>query len=605
MDPGPEEERPAAASAGDGGATVPKRRRRRHPTPVDLVLVAVVVWLVLCAITLRQARSDALEGIDAVEQAEDLLSPSELVDATALGPLTEAHDAFRRARRALSSPVVMPLRVLPVVGRQVRSAHALAGAADDIAAIGRRAVEEAQSALAQPRGTGPERVALLRRLGAAAARFDAELADVDLGPGRALVGALAQRRAELDERLDEVRDAMGKGATVATGLADLLAGPGRYLVVGANNAEMRAGSGMFLSIGVLSFADGTMSLGTFRPASELVLAPQAGPTVADTDLAARWGWMNPNTEWRNLAASPRFAPNAELAARMWQVGEGDEVDGVLLVDPVALQGMLSSTGPVSVAGRTVTADNVLSLLLHDQYAGLDEGGDTAQAARREMLGLIAAATLAAVQGQEGDVGALATALGDAAAGRHLMAWARDPATQEVWEAAGVTGALTEHSLAVSVLNRAANKLDVFLDVDAALDVEPSGEGSAVELRLVLRNTTPDGESAYVAGGGHRAISDVGPGVYQGLVSVNLPAFAADVTVDGNPPLAAAGPDGPTTVVAWQVRVDQGATATAVVRFRLPPGARRLTVEPSARVPPVGWNAGEEAWESGPRHEVRW
>lgn len=564
------------------------------------------MWVVLCGTSLAKARRDALAGIDAVERAERLTSPSELVEGTAGEPLREAADAFRLAREDLDHPALLPLRVLPVVGRQVRSARALVGAADDIVDIGIRAVDEAQATLALPRRTGPERLALLRRLGVAAARFDAELGTVDLGPGRALVGPLGERRSELAERLDEVRDAMGTGATVATGLADLLAGPRTYLVVGANNAEMRAGSGMFLSLGVLTFADGSMALGGFRPAAELVLPAGTGPPITDPDLAARWGWMNPNTEWRNLAASPRFAPNAELAAQMWLAHQGQAVDGVLMVDPVALRGLLTSTGPVAVAGRAVSADNVLALLLHDQYAGIDEGGESAQAARREMLGLIAATTLDAVQRQEGDVGALATAFGDMAAGRHLMAWSRDPAGQEVWEAAGVTGALADRSLLVSVLNRGGNKLDPFLDVDAGLDVEPApGGGTTVELRVTMRNTTPEGEGAYVAGGGHRSLPDVGPGVYHGLLSVNLPGSADDVTVDGGPPLAAAGPDGPTTVAAWPVRVERGATQTAVVRFRLPTGMRDLTVEPSARVPAVAWSAEGQTWDSGPRRQLEW
>ena len=573
-----------------------------------LVVLALAAWVAVCAVTLRQARRDALAGIDAVERAEELTSPSELVDGTALAPLREAGDAFRRARRGLDNPAVLPLRVLPVVGRQVRSARALAGAADDIATIGTQAVEEAQAALAQPRQTGPERVALLRRLGAAASRFEGRLAAVDLGPGRALVDPLAERRVELAERLDEVRDAMGRGATVAAGLADLLAGPSTYLVIGANNAEMRAGSGMFLSIGLLTFADGTMALGGFQPAPELLLAPEVAPPIPDADLAARWGWMEPNREWRNLAASPRFAANAELAADMWRAREGQEVEGVLMVDPVALRGLLTSTGPVAAGDVTVSADNVLSLLLHDQYAGLDEVSEEAQAARREMLGVIAATTLAAVQSQEGDVGALATAFGEMAAGRHLLAWSGDAGDQAVWEAAGVTGALTERSLSLAVLNRGGNKLDPFLDVDATLDVTTSAGGDAghaVELRVTMRNTVPEGENKYVAGGGHRGLEDLAPGVYRALVSVNLPAFATEVEVEGDPTLAAAGPDGPTTVVAWEVRVDREQTATAVVRFRLPDGFRRLTVEPSGRFPPVAWSAEGRSWESGPRHDVAW
>lgn len=567
------------------------------------MLLLVGVWLVVCGATLHRARSDAGRGIAAVARAEALLSPADLVDGLARAPLADADAAFRRARRGLDSPIVLPLKVLPVLGRQVRSARALTMAATDIAALGEAAVDEARAALAQPRGTGPERVALLRRLGAAAGRFDRALGRVDLGPAEALVGPLARRRQELSDRLGTVRQAVARGGEVATGLADILAGPRTYLLLGANNAEMRAGSGMFLSIGVLSFADGAMTLGDLRPAGELVLEAGRAPPIDDADLAARWGWLNPNVEWRNLAASPRFAASAELASRMWVAGGGEPVDGVLMLDPVVVKGLLSSTGPVVAGGRTVSEDDVLSLLLHDQYAGIDSRDDPGQAARREILGLIAESALGAVQGRHGDIGALATALSGAAAGRHLLAWAPDRAGQRVWEAAGVTGDLSQRSLMVAVLNRAANKLDPFLDVRARLHVDPSGPARGGELRIVMRNETPEGESGYVAGLGQ--VAGLAPGDYQGLVSVNLPGFVGEITVDGDPPLAAAGADGPTTVVAWQVRIPRGARVTHVVRFRLPQGRGTLVVEPSARLPAVGWEAQGQRWESGGRREVSW
>lgn len=599
----PDHERRAEPSFGAEDIVFSPVRRRRHPRPLDLVLLLLVAWLVVCGATLRRARIEAERGIEAVERAEELLSPAELAEGVARDPLAEAGAAFRQARSRLDSPFVLPLEVLPVLGRQVRSARALTVAAGDIAALGRRAVSEAQAALGQPRGTGPERVALLRRLAAAAGRFERELAAIDLGPGKALVGPLAERRSELADRLGDVREAMARADTVAGGLADLLAGPRRYLVLGANNSEMRAGSGMFLSIGVLTFAGGEMSLGELRPAGELVLAPAAAPPIGDADLRDRWGWLNPNQEWRNLGASPRFPASAELASQMWVALGGQPVDGVLALDPVAVQGLLSATGPVSAAGRTVSDDDVLDLLLHDQYAGIDTSEDPGQAPRRELLGLIAEATLGAVQEQEGDITALATALSAAAAGRHLMAWAPDRAGEEMWRAAGVTGELGPRSVMVAVLNRAANKLDPFLDVDASLDLERSGGDRRGELRLELHNQTPEGESGYVAGTGQ--VPGLPPGTYQGLVSVNLPRFVGEVVVDGAPALAAAGPDGPTTVVAWPVRLERGASVTHVVRFRLPAGGGSVVIEPSARVPGVAWQAMGRSWQGGGRREVRW
>lgn len=577
--------------------------RRWRPQPVDLVLAILVVWLLVCGATLRRARADAAEGVAAVRAAERLLAPADLVRGRALLPLTNAGEAFAKARRGLDSPAVAPLKALPILGRQVRSASALTRAATEVTGVGGRAVREAQETLAQRPGSGPARVATLRRLAGVAAHAERELKMVDLGPGRALVGPLASRRAALADRLDAATVAMAKGSRVAAGLADLLAGPRRYLVLAANNAEMRAGSGMFLSIGEMIFTNGEMTLGEFRPAGDLLLDPNFAPPIDDADLKARWGWLNPNIEWRNLAASPRFAASAALASRMWVARGGAPTDGVLMLDPVALQAVLSSTGPVAVADRTVTADDVLPLLLHDQYAGIDTLAAGDQAGRRELSGLIAGAALGALQEADSDTGALTTALSRATRGRHLMAWATDGTAQRVWEAAGVAGKLADDSLLVSVLNRAGNKLDPFLQVDARLVLRPPRARSHGELRITVRNGTPEAESGYVAG--LNPASGVRPGDYSGLLSVNLPGFADDVKVEGEPVFAAAGADGQTTVVAWPIRVNRGETVTQVMRFRLPSGGGSLTVEPSARVPAIRWTAQGKSWASEERREVTW
>ena len=101
---------------------------------------------------------------------------------------------------------------------------------------------------------------------------------------------------------------------MAAGMQLLLQGPRRYLVLVANNAEMRAGSGMFLSVGVASFADGAFSVGDFRPTPDFNLP--AGSVAVPPDLQNLWGFLHPTEEWRNLASTPRFDVSASLAAQM-------------------------------------------------------------------------------------------------------------------------------------------------------------------------------------------------------------------------------------------------------------------------------------------------
>ncbi|HSH60902.1 MAG TPA: DUF4012 domain-containing protein [Acidimicrobiales bacterium] len=573
---------------------------RRLLRPATLLLAALTVWLVVVALVLLWARGDATDGLARVAEARGQSSPSDLLEGRATEPLTKARTSFRSSSRLMGSPVLAPLRLLPVVGRQLRSGEALTRAAAEISGIGLDVVGEAKHSLSKPHATGPERIVLMRDLSRLSATGEARLGAVELGPGRALVGPLASKRRELEDKLTEARTGLRDSSTALGGLAAMLEGPRRYLVLAANNSEMRAGSGMFLSAGELETSNGDFSLSEFRPTFDLMLDPQAAPPIEDPDLAARWGDLMPNREWRNLGLTPRFPASAELASRMWTARGGQPVDGVLALDPITLQGLLRATGPVTVEDRTVTADEVDDLLLHDQYAGATVSDN--QTARREQLGLIAKRSLEALQQRDWDLGGLASGLAHAARGRHLLAWSARTPEQRAWSAAKLDGTLGPRSLAVSVLNRGGNKLDRFLGVDSKLRFERSARSVSAVLEVLLQNTTPDGEAPYVAGP-YPGLG-VEYGDYTGLVSVNLPAQAEAVTVEGRETFAAAGPDGPTKVVAVPVTVKKGSAQSMVFRFRLPADHSALRVEPSARVPAVRWTTPEASFESGAARKIQ-
>src|SRR5207247_1833460 len=150
---------------------------------------------------------------------------------------------------------------------------------------------------------------------------------------------------------------LARAVTSTRGLATFLEGPSRYLVLAANNAEMRAGSGTVLSAGVLTARDGRLSLGEFQPTGDLRL-PGDGVALPK-DLRARWGWLHPGREWRNLAASPRFDVTGEVATRMWRAAGGKPVEGVLVVDVEALASVLRAVGPVDVGGERIDADGAV------------------------------------------------------------------------------------------------------------------------------------------------------------------------------------------------------------------------------------------------------
>lgn len=575
----------------------PARPGRRR---VTLVLLGVVsVWAVAAAAQLARAYVDGRAGADELGRARQTISSTDWDDGVQ-HRLGDARLSFASARRRAAGLLVAPIRALPVVGRQIRAFADLSGAAEDVSAIGGMAVEEAGSALGTSPPAGSRRVAVLQQMAAVASRSEQRLASVELRRSAELVSPLARRWAELDGEVSRLRDRLRRSTTTAERMAEMLAGPRRYLLLAANNAEMRAGGGMFLSAGTLSTEGGALGLGPMRPTGDLVLGD--GGVPLDRDLAALWSSLQPGREWRNLATTPRFDAVAPTAAQMWERLTGERVDGVLVVDVELVRALLAVTGPVTVGQRVLTDETVVEHLLYRQYLDLEPTED-GQLVRREQLGEIAGAALAALEGRPYEMKRLVAELARVAAGRHVLAWAADPEEQEGWAAAGITGALTADSLAVSLLNRGGNKLDRHLSVEGRLAVRPQAQGADVTVQVRMRNQAPDPSPAYVSG----PHPDAGTreGDYLGILALNLPGSATAIAVEGDPPLVASGPDGPTTVVAVQVLLARGEERWATVRFRLPSPSGTVLVTPSARVPAMTWRSGPSVWRDDAPRLVSW
>lgn len=557
-----------------------------------IITGAVLVgWLIASAVVLWSTRSPTNDGLDALERAQEQLDATALLRGDAAADLDVARAAFGDAHDRAASPILAPWRVIPLLGSNVSSVEALTGAAERVAAIGARTARDSAAVVAASPADGGARLALLDDLGRVSGRAERALAKVDLGPDFFLVGPIGDARQRFVDRLVELRDAVAAAQQVSAGARQLLQGPRRYLVLAGNNAEMRAGSGMFLSVGVATFADGAFTIGEMRPSSEFNLAT---PVSLPPDLQNLWGFTPLGRDWRYLAMSPRFDANAPVAVEMWKAATGETVDGVLAVDPVTLRALLSAQGPVDADGRSIDADTVVPFLLRDQYEGVGFD-DPEQSARRDQLSGVARAAVDTLSGRPWDVKALARDLADAGAGRHILVWARDPAEQRAWEAGGIAGSLGFDSLLPSVLNTGGNKLDQFLEVDASLSLSArSGGGRDATVTLVLRNTAPEGLPPYI--GGPNPGTDLAEGEYEGIVTLNTPGVGGLPSIEGAEPVLVSGVDGQTKVVGGLIRLARGASSTVTIRFQVPDALESILIEPSARVPAVSWTAGGERWD---------
>lgn len=558
---------------------------------------ALAVW---ASVTGAQA---GLRARDQIEDVLDTYSSDDIARGEADGDLRRIRDEFETARGDLGGWRLAPVRWLPVVGRQVRSASSLSGAGAEMVDIALELTAEASTLADGLDDETLELVAGLRTLAPPLGQLRDRAAEIELGPDEGLVGPLAEARREASRHHRDLVDNLTRAADGALGMASFLEGPSRFLLFAANTSQMQSGMGGLLSVGVVEVADGEVSVGRVSSVSDLELPTQ--PVPLDPDYEARWGWLNPNEAWSSLGGTPRFDVTASTAAAMWSATGGGEVDGVLAVDPVAISAVLEATGPVRIDGITYGPRALLDYLAHGQYLELTEdiyeNWETfaiAQAERRDHLAAIASQVVTSITSDDVDGLDVVIQLAEAARGRHVMFWSRDEVEQRAWRAAGVSGELEVDSMLLSLVNRSATKADFYLPVRAEISTERFDDRTEVVVEVTVENEIPFGEPRYVAGP-HPEL-DLGYGDHLAVLALNLPGWARNGRVDGDTSLALAGADGPTRVVGSWITVPRDSLDTRTFRFELPPEVTSFTIEPGARYPVTRWRYGNERWnDAGP------
>ncbi len=592
-----------SAEAGTGDPPGPRRFSRRWKITAAVVAL-VVIWAAAAVVELVVAAEHIRHGQAAVESARQGLSADGILSGAPVESLRSAQSDFSSAHGLLSSPLLWPVDVLPVAGRQLRSVQDLSEAAEQVAQVGIGAVGRSQALLRLPHTAGPDRVAALHQLASLAASTHSALAGVNLGPDQALIGPLARVHNTFSTDLTQVRTTLARTSVAASAAATILQGPGTYLLLAGNNAEMRSGSGAFEEAGTITTGNGNLHLSGMVPTSSLTLP--VGTVPVGGDLEARWGWLLPGTDFRNLGVSPQFDVNGPLAASMWKASTGQSVDGVLAIDVGGLQDLLDVTGPVTTAsGQVVTASNVEQLLLHDQYVGETYTSDST--ARTDELATLASATLHALENRPFKLHTMADALSSAAEGRHVLLWSADTRTEAAWSGAGVAGQLQPSSIMADIINRGGNKLDQYLSENVSLKLTPQGTKTAGTLTMTYSNTTPPGQSPFIAG----PFPGLGTqyGEYVGIATVNLPGYASDITSPSNSSVVASGPEGPTILEGATLDILQGATQSVTFNFVLPEAHDSMTVVPSARIGPATWHvvdpAGRSTFQDDQPRTISW
>ena len=274
-------------------------------------------------------------------------------------------------------------------------------------------------------------------------------------------------------------------------------GPKRYLIAIGNQAEMRASGGAPLSLVMVEFQDGRVSIPIKGQTSTQLFPP----------INAKVNWFGPSLN-PFFVQNPRDKPfvvtnthpNFLYSARemlaawsgQWDGPSYPEVDGVVTLDLTAIAAVLEATGPISsdVFGE-VTGDQIGQILLVDAYQDFgQEDADQRQEANQALLDQLLVRILSG-----GDLINAGQAIFSTAPGRHFQMFMKDPALEKLALKSNSAGVVSDPEVgdwsALYTQNGNQSKVDVFQQRNVLVNVNLEADGSArVTQQLTLTNATP-------------------------------------------------------------------------------------------------------------------
>ena len=128
--------------------------------------------------------------------------------------------------------------------------------------------------------------------------------------------------------------------------------PRHYFIAFTQPAEARGLGGFVGNYGELTAVDGDIELTRSGRIAELIAAPGADQRTLSgpEDYLTRYGRFQPTQYLQDLTLSPDGPSVAQVMAELYPQAGGQPVDGVIIVDPVALAALMAFTGPITRRG---------------------------------------------------------------------------------------------------------------------------------------------------------------------------------------------------------------------------------------------------------------
>lgn len=499
--------------AGDGGA--PHRRRPRTLRRVLLVVLlllvavtAVVAWVGLDALRARR------ELTTAAAQVEVLQAQVEKGDRTgAAATLTSLQRHASTARDSTHGPQWSVVRAVPWLGPNIAAVQTVSEVVDTLAVNALPTLMDA-TALVDPTtlvlDDGRVDVQSLAKAAPSVVAADGEVQEavrtLDAIRPDELLPAVAAPLKDLRGQVATVALTTATAARAVQLLPPMLGvdGPRRYLMLVQNNAEQRATGGVSTLI-VLRAVDGRVTVTQTRSAGGN-LADLPRPILPLSSAEQALFGTGLGVYMADVTFTPDFPRSGRLAAAIWKQQVGDDLDGVLSIDPGALAEVLGATGPVRLgSGQLLSSRNAERLLMNTVYLKVLD-----PTKQDEFFAATAGTVFRAMLAGQGKPGPVVDALARSAREGRVMVWSSHPEEQALLSGTVLSGELTgvdgtSPVIGVYLNDGTAAKIGYYLRTDVVATptaCHPDGSQS-VHVTVTMTNTAPKNAAdlpPYIASG---------------------------------------------------------------------------------------------------------
>lgn len=484
-------------------------------------------------------------GLEAQRQIADVEELRASIEAGNAPDIADVDSSLADLRSSLDRDLFRPLEGVPIVSQNVRSVRHLLGDADGLVAAA-KALQESQSGTRTATSTrtieGKSGGRVNAQVNGVAASLQGENTLVDLcqavedlevslqalSKENYLVPKFKNVVVELDSQISTVKE-IDEYCPLAKEFEDVLGFNGKrtYLTLFMTTAEVRGIGGLITNWALLEFDQAQVNVldsGRSVPMNDQM--EDVGTTVSlPNDTSELWEVYQVEKFFQDIGVSPDAEIVSSTALQLFeQVYPDAETDGVMILGPKALAGLVATVGEVEVGDHTVDADNAVDFLTKEQYT-LDitygqrvkmlesmlngvAGGGSKSAPAQPMLSL--------------------RLLDEAISAGEFMILPNDDEVREGLETIELTGLLPDASeqqlFGLIEQNFGLDKLDPYLERSAEL-VWKDWDDSDPILNVEYRNSATPDLPEYVLG-----IGNAGPAVNRLRVAPYAPSHAHSVTI---------------------------------------------------------------------------